>query len=53
MNAKKYKLYKRGEGYKCRVTLQEIIFLFGLNAETINEASDAIKEGATGYYIEL
>lgn len=45
----KYKLYHRENGYKCRVTLQEIIFLFDIQSQDIDEIN--IELAATNYYI--
>lgn len=50
---KHYKLNHRDKGYKCLVTLEEINYLFGYNAETIEEAGALLIQEATGYYIEL
>ena len=50
---KKYKLYNREQGYKCAVSLEEINFLFGYQAETIEEAAEQLLNDSTGYYIKL
>ena len=50
---KKYKLYSREQGYKCAISLEEINFLFGYQAETIEQAAELLTHNATGYYIEL
>lgn len=50
---KKYKLYNREAGYKCAVSLEEVNFLFGYQAETIEEAAELLTHNATGYYIKL
>ena len=49
----KYKLYNREAGYKCLVTLQEVNFLFGYQAETIEEAAAQLLNDSTGYYIKF
>lgn len=49
----KYKLYHREQGYKCLVTLQEINFLFGIQADTFETAQQELTHNATGYYIAL
>lgn len=48
-----YKLYHRERGYKCKVTLKEINFLFGIQAQTIEEAAGKIMHEMTDYYIKL
>ena len=49
----KYKLYSREAGYKCLVNLQEVNFLFGYQAETIEEAAAQLLNDSTGYYIKF
>lgn len=49
----KYKLYNREQGYKCAVSLEEINFLFGYQAETIEEAAEQLLNDSTGYYIKF
>lgn len=49
----KYKLYNREQGYKCAVSLEEINFLFGFQADTIEQAAELLTHNATGYYIKF
>lgn len=45
----KYKLYHRENGYRCRVILQELIFLFDIKNTDIDNIN--IELAATNYYI--
>lgn len=47
----KYKLYHRESGYKCRVILAELVFLFNIESQDIDEIN--IELVATNYYITL
>ena len=48
----KYKLYKNGRGYCCRVSIDELAFLFGYSGEDDPAAINLyLKETTTKYYI--
>ena len=47
---KTYKLYNNA-GYKCRVNIQELIFLFGINENATTEQINQVLK-TQGYYIK-
>lgn len=48
-----YKLYSRETGYKCKINLEELKFLFGYNGECNADAINIfLTNNETGYYIK-
>lgn len=48
-----YKLYHVENGYKCKVNLKELVFLFGVNAAAPDPAAINQYLKIYNYYVEL
>ena len=48
-----YKLYHCDKGYLCKVSHQEILFLFGIEETEANEINNQLALLQCGYYIKV